>query len=119
MIGVENLQVKNMMKMRSLSRHIAGASWGRLLAMLHYKVRESQHCNLVYVDTFYPSSHICNETGEKLDRKLSLSEREWLCPHCGKTHDRDINAAKNIADEAIVRLYDAGKETSRGIVLIC
>ncbi len=103
-IGIETLKVANMIKNRKLSRHIAGVAWSKLLHMLMYKAIESQHCYIVKVDTFYPSSHLCNITGLHLGRKLKLSEREWLCPHCGEMHDRDVNAAKNIAQEAMEKL---------------
>jgi putative transposase len=42
----------------------------------------------------------------RIDRKLSLSERTWECPHCGNTHDRDINAAINIRNEAVRIMRD-------------
>ena len=76
------------------------AAWVGLTYKLNYKAIESQHCILVYMDVWYPSSHLCSVTGLKLDRKLNLSERGWLCPHCGQTHDRDLNASLNILQES-------------------
>ncbi len=118
-IGIETLKVANMIKNPKLSRHIAGVAWGKLLHMLRYKTIESQHCNLVCINTFYPSSHLCNNTGLHLGRKLDLREREWLCPHCGEVHDRDVNAAKNIAQEAMEQLLDSCKADQVGLVLLC
>ena len=104
-IGVEALRVVNMIQNRKLSRGIADASWTSFFAKLKYKVEESQHATLVYVSSYFPSSHLCSITGEKLDRKLKLSERSWDCPYCGNTHDRDLNAAVNIENKALELYY--------------
>jgi len=58
---------------------------------------------VIKIDRFYPSSQTCNSCGYRLtgDDKLTLSDREWDCPNCGKHLDRDINAAKNILDNAM------------------
>ena len=39
----------------------------------------------------------CNRCGEKNDG-LKLSDRRWICPHCGAEIDRDYNAACNLRD---------------------
>ncbi len=44
----------------------------------------------------YPSSKRCFDCGYVLD-SLSLDRCHWVCPQCGVHHDRDINAANNIA----------------------
>lgn len=103
-ICLESLRPANMIKNRKLSKHIGDVSWSSFKNMLAYKAKMSQHCNLVFVDPFYPSTHICNATGLKLDYKLKLSDRSWKCPHCNEIHDRDLNAAKNIRDEGLYRL---------------
>ena len=30
---------------------------------------------------------------------LTLDMRKWICPECGRVHDRNLNAARNIAAE--------------------
>lgn len=111
-IAVEKLMVANMIKNRKLAKHIGDASWSSFTNMLNYKAMESQHTTVVYVSTWYPSSHICHVTRQQLDRKLSLSERHWDCPYCGQRHDRDLNAAINILQEAELNLVVKAKALS-------
>ncbi|MGW3667962.1 zinc ribbon domain-containing protein, partial [Streptomyces sp. NPDC005141] len=49
---------------------------------------------LVVVDRWFPSSKLCGACGT-VRESLPLHVREWTCG-CGVTHDRDVNAAKNI-----------------------
>lgn len=100
-IGIETLKVSNMIKKQRLSKHIGDASWATLVGYLAYKAKESQHCTIVMVHPYFPSSHLCSATGLHLGRKLSLGERQWKCPHCQEVHDRDVTAAENIAIEAM------------------
>ena len=55
---------------------------------------------LVYIDQWYPSSKTCNECGH-INEDLELKDRTWTCTKCNTTHDRDINAAKNITPRRI------------------
>ena len=55
---------------------------------------------LVVINRFYPSSKTCHECGF-INSKLTLNDREWICPKCGKHIDRDYNAALNILDEGL------------------
>ena len=78
-----------MIRNRKLSKHIADAGWGMFVQFLVYKARESHWTKIVFMDSFFPSSHLCSCCGEKLNRKLLLSEREWVCTVCNTQHDRD------------------------------
>jgi len=93
-VCVETLKVKNMIRNPKLSKVIADASWGEFIRQLKYKGNWAGR-QVVEIDQFFPSSKRCSACGYTVD-KLPLDIREWACPECGESHDRDINAAKNI-----------------------
>lgn len=94
LIVVEDLSVANMMKSHKLARAIQDVSWGEIVRQLEYKARWNDR-QFVKIDRFFPSSKTCSNDGFIL-KTLDLSQRTWQCPKCGETHDRDVNAAKNI-----------------------
>lgn len=107
-IGVENLNVKGLMKNHRLAYAISDVSWSEFVSMLEYKAKWYGK-QLIKVDTFYPSSKVCSCCGAyHKDIVNSLKVRKWICPDCGTTHDRDINAAKNIEQEALRILSTVG-----------
>lgn len=116
-IGIEKLLVKNMVKNHKLSKAISAVGWSSFVNKLIYKAIESQHCNIVQMDTWYPSTHICSACETKLDYKLKLSDRVWKCPTCHTIHDRDINASTNIRNEAMYQLHQFGIDTDGKLVL--
>lgn len=93
-IAVEDLAVANMVKNRSLAGSISDAGWGELVRQLEYKCQWYGR-TLMKIDRWFPSSKRCGSCGYTLD-KLPLSVRQWDCPGCNTTHDRDLNAAQNI-----------------------
>jgi putative transposase len=98
-IGVESLNITGMLRNRRLARAIADVGWGMILEMLRYKA-EWRDRHLHAVGRFYPSSKTCSTCGT-VRAKLSLSERTYRCEHCGLEIDRDLNAALNLAAQAI------------------
>lgn len=98
-IIAENLAVKNMMKNHKLAKAISDVSWGELLRMIEYKAKWYGR-TFYQIDRFFPSSKICNNC-QFIKDKLSLKEREWVCPKCKSVLDRDLNAAKNIRDKGL------------------
>jgi len=97
-IAVEDLHIKGMMKNHCLAKAISDVGWGQLTLMLKYKAERAGK-GYIKVNRFYPSSKTCSCCG-KVVKSLPLTTRTWTCEHCGTLHDRDINAAKNIALEA-------------------
>lgn len=94
-VVIEDLNVRGLIRNRSLSRSIADAGWGEFRRMLTYK-SAWYGMRLIVADRFYPSTKRCSECGDVAPR-LGLSVRAWKCASCGALHDRDFNAAKNLA----------------------
>ena len=95
-VCVETLNVKGMMKNHHLAQAISDCSWGMFINMLEYKCD-----NLVKIDKWFASSQTCSKCGYVNIAVKNLAVREWTCPECGTTHNRDLNAAKNIEREGL------------------
>jgi putative transposase len=93
-ICMENLNVSGMIKNHKLSRAISDMGWNEFKSMIEYKC-EWYGKNISIIGRFDPSSKTCSNCG-KINRELTLKDREWECDSCGEKHDRDINAALNI-----------------------
>lgn len=99
-IGIEDLNVKGMVKNHYLAKAINDVSWSRFITLLEYKGFE-HGCEIRKVSTFYPSSQTCSECGYKNPLVKNLYIRKWECPCCGSVHSRDHNAAVNILNEVL------------------
>jgi putative transposase len=98
-IGIEDLNVKGMLRNRYLSRAIADMGFYELRRQLEYKA--AWRCGqVVVVERWFPSSKLCSGCGYRLDA-LGLDVRHWTCPGCGVSHDRDVNAATNLRNMAV------------------
>ena len=99
-IVTEKLKIKEMVQNKNLSKKIYDASWYELIRQLEYKSKWKS--KLFYqVDTYYPSSQICNRCGYQEKEIKDLSIRKWECKHCTNQNERDINASLNIMFEGI------------------
>ena len=98
-ICMEDLNVKGMSKNHNLAESILEMNFGEFKRILEYKAKWYNR-RIIFVDRFYPSSKICNHCGY-INKQLTLKDREWVCPNCGKQINRDYNAALNILDEGL------------------
>lgn len=100
-ICMENLDVKGMMEnvTHVMANSIASAAWNEFKRQIEYK-SEMYGKNVILIGRFEPSSKTCHKCGY-VNKDLTLSDREWVCPVCGEHHDRDVNAAQNIKTFAL------------------
>jgi putative transposase len=80
-----------------LNKSIADAAWSQFHSVLTSKA-ESASRKVVAVNPAYTSQD-CSGCGYRAKKKLS--QRWHLCPMCGLSLDRDINAAINILKAAM------------------
>ena len=93
-VTVEDLAVKGLARTR-LAKSVHDAGWSAFVAMLEYKAKLYGR-QFRKAGRFEPTSQVCSACGVK-DGPKPLHVREWTCAACGTVHDRDVNAARNIA----------------------
>ncbi|WP_104747412.1 RNA-guided endonuclease InsQ/TnpB family protein [Helicobacter bilis] len=92
--GLENLNIKGLMKNHRLAKAISDVSFYEFKRLLSYKA-EYNNRRVIEADTFYPSSKTCSKCGS-IKETLTLKERIYECENCGLKIDRDYNASLNL-----------------------
>ena len=92
-IAVGNVNPKRLAKTKR-AKSVMDAGWSSFRAMLSYKAKR-----FVEVDERL-TSQVCSECGSLPASRpkgiAGLGVRAWVCSDCGASHDRDVNAARNI-----------------------
>jgi putative transposase len=98
-VVVEGMDVAGMLRQkglpgaRSRRRGLSDAAMGEVRRQLRYKCAW-YGATLIEADRFFPSSKTCHDCGHV--QEIDWSEH-WTCDACGTTHQRDDNAAVNLA----------------------
>ena len=125
-IVVEDIHLAGMAKLgrrRCFGKTIADLGFGMFRELLRSGA-STRGKLFVVSDRWFPSNQLCSTkkcTYRNRGTK-ELSVREWTCPECGVTHDRDKNAARNEVNwyyefvryntDAISEIYAGGDEIS-------
>lgn len=94
-IFVGNVNAHSLARTRQ-AKSVLDAGWSAFRTMLSYKCADAgvwfEEVNEAYSTVTCSSCHC--RTGPKGVAGLRI--RQWTCCECGSSHDRDVNAAKNI-----------------------
>jgi putative transposase len=107
-IIIETLSLKDIAKFRTWeerknskdkSNHgksVHNLGWGIFLNRLKTKAEENGKI-ILKADKWFASSKTCNHCGY-INKELTVEDREWICPICNNSIQRDMNAAMNLKD---------------------
>ncbi len=108
LIRVGNVSSSGLMKTR-MAKSVADAGWFQFKTMLKYKAIthgvDFEETNEAF--STVTCSQCLERTGPSGIRNVGI--REWICSSCRASHDRDVNAAKNILIFGLVGRPDAGR----------
>ncbi len=98
--GYQNIVVGDVSSLKlaktRMAKAVLDSAWGKLKRMLLYKGEYAGRS--VEIVSERNTTRVCSScgsfTGPSGLRQLAV--RKWSCRQCGVTHDRDINAARNI-----------------------
>lgn len=96
-IVVGNISASKLGRTR-MAKSVYDAGWSMFRNQLRYKARR-HGVEYMEVDERFTSQR-CSRCGEIPDSSPkgmgAVGIREWVCSSCGESHDRDVNAARNI-----------------------
>lgn len=95
-IAVGNISASQLSR-SPMAKSVHDAGWSILRRYLRYKC---DHAGVAYVDVEeHGTTRLCSACGASTGPQglTDLGIRQWVCGGCGRHHDRDINAALNIA----------------------
>ncbi|WP_250655741.1 RNA-guided endonuclease InsQ/TnpB family protein [Alkalimarinus coralli] len=112
-VFVGNVSSKGLAKTK-LAKSVLDAGWGMMKTILEYKC---DHAGIVFdeVNEAYTTQacSCCAVIPDSSPKgRTGLGIREWTCSACNTTHDRDINAAKNILAVGLHRLAEGKVATT-------
>lgn len=121
-IVLETLSLKDMAKKKSFEekcnssdktdhgKSVHDLGWAYFVNRLKTKAVE-QGKIVVEADKWFASSKTCNICGY-VNKDLTVQNRRWICPRCGTEHNRDENAAINLKNIALDRIFTEGTSGS-------
>ena len=121
-IVLETLSLKDMAKKKSFEekcnssdktdhgKSVHDLGWAYFVNRLKTKAVE-QGKIVIEADKWFASSKTCNKCGY-VNKDLTVQDRSWICPRCGTEHNRDENAAINLKNIALDRIFTEGTSGS-------
>ncbi len=110
--GIRYVHQKGNGEGKERRRRIALWPFRQLQAYVDYKAKWAG-VPIEYVSAAYTSKtcHVCGN----INRQLKLTERSWLCPHCGAKLERDPNSSINIERRGKIRCLGEARPGARGM----
>lgn len=91
-----------------MAKSTLDAGWASLKTMLEYKSQQAGVVFEVVNESYTTQTCSCCGTipASSPKGRAGLRIRAWTCSDCGATHDRDVNAARNILAAGLRRLAE-------------
>jgi len=69
--------------------------WHSVMGRVKELLMNEKCIKVVVLDRFIPTTKFCPHCGQ-MHKSLKLWDREYVCPNCGQSMDRDVHAAQNM-----------------------
>ena len=97
-IYIGDVKSSDIIKLPNMAKSVYDVSWFQLKSPLFYKaLAKGKICREVSERWSTQACSDCGSISEASPKgQAGLNIREWICPNCGTSHNRDINAARNV-----------------------